>query len=44
MTDISFQISNLDPDLARRRLPINQAAKIALEKVGLALDLKKAVK
>jgi Fe-S-cluster containining protein len=36
--DFSMQLSNLDPHLGRERLPINQALKMAIERVGLLMQ------
>ncbi len=42
MTDFSIRVSGISPDLGKKMLPINKAAKIALEKIGFGLEKKKA--
>lgn len=37
--DVAQQVTNLDPTLAQQRLPINEAFKVAVEKVGLYLQM-----
>lgn len=39
LTELSQQVANLDPELGRQRMPINQALLKALERVGLCLQL-----
>lgn len=36
---LSQQVTNIDPDLGRQRMPINQALRVALERVGIELQL-----
>lgn len=36
---LSQQVANIDPYLGRQQMPINQALKIALERVGLSLQM-----
>jgi uncharacterized protein len=38
-SDFSMQLANIDPDFGRSPLPINQALRVALEKVGLQWQL-----
>ena len=39
MAALSQQVENLDPELGRQRMPINQALRVALFRVGLELQL-----
>ena len=39
--DVAQQVANLDQTLAQQRLPINQAFKVAVEKVGLYMQMSK---
>lgn len=39
MAELSQQIANIDPELGRQRMPINQALRVALFRVGLELQL-----
>jgi hypothetical protein len=39
MAEISQQVANIDPELGRQRMAINQALRIALFRVGLELQL-----
>ncbi|HEY9672003.1 MAG TPA: YkgJ family cysteine cluster protein [Waterburya sp.] len=39
MAALSQQVANLDPELGRQRMPINQALRVALFRVGLELQL-----
>jgi len=39
MTELSQQVANIDPELGRQRMPINQALRVALLRVGLELQL-----
>jgi uncharacterized protein len=36
-TDYTMQVMHMDPQLGQKQLPINEALKLALEKVGLSL-------
>ena len=40
LRDFSMKVFSIDPVLGNKRLPINDALRIALEKIGLFLDLK----
>jgi len=40
MTDFSFKAFNINPDLMQRQVPINQAAKEAIERVGFYMHFK----
>ncbi len=39
MAEISQQVANIDPELGRQRMPINQALRITVFRVGLELQL-----
>ena len=39
MAMLSQQVANIDPELGRQRMPINQALRVALLRVGLELQL-----
>ena len=39
MAELAQQVANIDPELGRQRMPINQALRIALLRVGLELQL-----
>ncbi|MGB3509349.1 MAG: YkgJ family cysteine cluster protein [Microcoleaceae cyanobacterium] len=38
-SDVAQQVTNIDPTLAQQRLPISEAFKVAVEKVGLYLQM-----